>query len=100
MLELTVDGLVPELVSLQDNEVEVALKQADVADGSVVVVVVPEITCVTVYVAIDGPVVDGALLGPEDGFGNETVKPLLDGALSGLEKDDARLPELAVGDRA
>jgi hypothetical protein len=98
MLELAVDGLVPELVPLEDNEVEVTLKEADIADGSAIVVVVPKITCVTIYVAIERPVEAAALLGTEEGFGRETAKPPLEEELPGIEEDDAELPELAVGD--
>jgi hypothetical protein len=64
MLEPAVDELATELVLLEATEDTLTVTNADVGDGSVIVVVIPETTCVTVYVATKGTVVAAALLGP------------------------------------
>jgi hypothetical protein len=98
MFEPAVDELATELVLLEATEDTLTVTNADVGDGSVIVVMIPETTCVTVYVANKGTVVAAALLGPEEGFGKEIVKPTLVPEVPGLEGDNIELPGVAVRD--
>jgi hypothetical protein len=91
-----VDGKVVmrELAPIEDNEDTLAVTEADIVDRSVRLAVSPEITCVIVYVEIDGPVVAAALLSPADGLDKVTVKPPVEVELPELEGDDTGIPEV------
>lgn len=104
MLELAVGDDLPEsfggkvvvleLAPLEGNGDEDTVTDTAVVDKSVRVVVTPEVTCVTVCVMTEGTAVATTLLGREEGFGSEIVKPPLDVGLPGLEEDDDDAAEL------